>query len=252
MTSHPSRQRGISLFVVLVMVLLTALLVIWASRTSLFNELITGNDADYQRALEAAQAMVRDAEFDIKGIKPDGSACRSDLPAGCRSLDPITATHTRFPQPGSNEDDYADLVGALSSKTPSCAQGICISDHVMSEFWKDPDALAEMRNVGAKYGSYTQSVPIPTPPSTNSNASANVLLIPTKNKAWYWVEVLPFVTSLSGNPDSSTSNGAASVSALIPDPSMPYVYRITAVAQGNKAGTQAVVQSIFVWKKPAV
>jgi Tfp pilus assembly protein PilX len=36
-------------------------------RTSLFNELIVGNDADYQRAFEAAQAILQDAELDIRG-----------------------------------------------------------------------------------------------------------------------------------------------------------------------------------------
>ncbi|MEO8248504.1 MAG: PilX N-terminal domain-containing pilus assembly protein, partial [Burkholderiales bacterium] len=48
------RQRGVSIFVVLVMVLLTTLMMLWAGRTALFNELVTGNDSDYQRALEAA------------------------------------------------------------------------------------------------------------------------------------------------------------------------------------------------------
>ena len=50
----PYRQRGIALFVVLVFVMLSMLLALWASRTSLFNEMVVGNDADYQRAFEAA------------------------------------------------------------------------------------------------------------------------------------------------------------------------------------------------------
>ena len=62
------RQRGISLFVVIVIVLLSTLLSLWAARTSLFNELIVGNDADYQRAFEAAQALMQDAELDIRGV----------------------------------------------------------------------------------------------------------------------------------------------------------------------------------------
>ncbi len=74
-------QRGVALFVVLILVLLTTLLVVWASRSALFNEMITGTDSDYQRAFEAAQAMVRDAELDLQGKRSDGTPCGSE-PAG--------------------------------------------------------------------------------------------------------------------------------------------------------------------------
>ena len=69
------RQRGVALFVVIVFVMLSMLLALWASRTSLFNELVVGNDADYQRAFEAAQALLQDAELDIRRELPDGTAC---------------------------------------------------------------------------------------------------------------------------------------------------------------------------------
>src|SRR5256885_8542923 len=55
--------------------MLSMLLALWASRTSLFNELVVGNDADYQRAYEAAQALLQDAELDIRGEKADGTVC---------------------------------------------------------------------------------------------------------------------------------------------------------------------------------
>ena len=50
----PHRERGIALFVVIVFVMLSMLLALWASRTAIFNEMVVGNDADYQRAFEAA------------------------------------------------------------------------------------------------------------------------------------------------------------------------------------------------------
>ena len=40
-------QQGISLYIVIVIVLLSTLLALWSSRTSIFNEMIVGNDADY-------------------------------------------------------------------------------------------------------------------------------------------------------------------------------------------------------------
>ena len=61
-----------ALFVVIVFVLLTMLAALWASRTALFGEMIVGNDADYQRAFEAAQALLQDAELDIRSAEPDG------------------------------------------------------------------------------------------------------------------------------------------------------------------------------------
>ena len=72
------KQQGIALYVVIVLVLLSMLLALWAARSSLFNELLLGNDADYQRTFEAAQAMLQDAEFDIRGTKADGSICTPD------------------------------------------------------------------------------------------------------------------------------------------------------------------------------
>ena len=59
----------------IVFVMLSMLLALWASRTSLFNEMLVGHDADYQRAFEAAQALLQDAELDIRNENPDGSAC---------------------------------------------------------------------------------------------------------------------------------------------------------------------------------
>ncbi len=44
-------------FIVMVSVMLSMLLALWASRTSLFNEMVVGNDTDYQFAFEAAQAL---------------------------------------------------------------------------------------------------------------------------------------------------------------------------------------------------
>src|SRR2546427_2348398 len=72
--NHASRQqRGVALFVVIIFVMLSMLLALWASRTSLFNELVVGNDADYQRAYEAAQALLQDAELDRKSTRLNSS-----------------------------------------------------------------------------------------------------------------------------------------------------------------------------------
>ncbi len=232
MAASRRRQRGISLFVVMVMVLLSTLLAMWAGRTALFNEVVTGNDSDYQRAFEAAQAMVRDAEFDIMGVRSDGmTACKTEAAyIGCRPL----AGSVFFPQ---DESDYQDLADLLRAKSPSCAAGICVSvdgrlPAAMPEFWNDETALTAMQAAGATYGSRTEAW---------ATEAANPLLKSDVPRAWYWIEVLPY------NVGAVTEAGPTQ--RFAPDNSSPYVYRITAVAQGLKPSSRAVVQTVFVRKR---
>jgi type IV pilus assembly protein PilX len=235
MRNSSANERGVSLLVVMVVLLLSMLLVLWASRTALFNEMVTGNDSDYQRAHEAAHAMLRDAEFDIENQRPDGSACGSAGYTGCRRTAVVTVNGLAvFPE---STSDFEVLESSLAGQIPSCRTGICIAAHVDIGFWTKAagvQGLDAMKKVAATYGQYTGAVAgdIGNPLlKTGSDAA----------KAWYWVEVLPYDTS------SAIAGGAAH--AFAPDSRSPYVYRITAIAQGLKKGTQAVVQSTFVWRK---
>lgn len=238
MTTLRPRQLGISLFIVMVMVLLTTLMVMWGARSALFNEMVTGNDSDYQRALEAAQAMVRDAEFDIKGQQPDGSACRTGLgfDGSCReTVIDASSSKVFYPQ---NVDDYQDLEAALAGRTPSCINGICLPTNVQPEFWKTatgPQGLDPMKAVAARYGEFTGAKASPLVGDQSLVSSS------TDAKAWYWVEVLPY--------DRTTALSAGPSQQFAPDKDQPYVYRITGIARGLKDGTQAVVQTVFVWRK---
>ena len=222
-------RRGIALFVVLVMVLLTTLLVLGASRIALINEMATGIDSDHQRALEAAQAMLRDAEFDIRGLQADGSPCEG---AGCRAWGVLDADGGRAFYP-TDAGELRDLQAALGARSPSCAAGICVPDRVPPQFWTDAAALAEMKRVAASHGAYTAG------PLVGSGHP--LLASGAAQRAWYWVELLPY------DAGNATHGGAAE--ALAPDSETPFVYRITAIAQGLKAATQTVLQTTLVWKK---
>ncbi|SCK52520.1 type IV pilus assembly protein PilX [Variovorax sp. HW608] len=234
MNSPRHRQQGISLFVVMVMVMLTTLIAMWGSRTALLNEMVTGNDSDYQRALEAAQAMVRDAELDITGQKPDGTPCKTDaaFQQSCReTVIDISAGKVFFPQ---GTEDYQDLEAALAAKTPSCIRGICLANKVQPEFWKTANGamgLDQMKAAAAHYGDFTGAV-------ATANGDPSLVSSSSGANAWYWVEVLPYDW-----PGLSYE--------FMPDKEVPYVYRITGIALGRKAGTQAVVQTVFVWRKNA-
>ncbi|MEJ8856619.1 pilus assembly protein [Variovorax robiniae] len=228
MTGQSKHQRGVSMFIVLVMVMLSSLLVIWASRTALFSEMITGNDSDYQRAFEAAQAMVRDAEFDIMGTLADGKTeCRSGAAyVGCREL----AGGVFFP---ADEDDFQTLSDSLRAASPSCMRGICLGND--GTFLNSKTGLEAMQKVAATYGTYT---------GAKATAASNPLLMTGAGqapRAWYWVEVLPY--------DVGAATTAGPAQRFAPDAGNPYVFRITAVAKGLKPNSMAVVQTVFVRKR---
>src|SRR5256885_9861446 len=147
------QQRGVALFVVIIFVMLSMLLALWASRTSLFNELVVGNDADYQRAYEAAQALLQDAELDIRGEKADGTVCTGQDNV-CR-----TSTTAKIPL------ETQEIAPLLSSLGTGCSQGLCGKRGDKQDFWNNSDerlglTLAQLTTagVGARYRSEERRV----------------------------------------------------------------------------------------------
>ena len=224
------RQRGVALYVVIVVVLLSTLLALWASRTALFGELIVGNDADYQRAFEAAQGMMQDAELDIRGEQPNGSACTA------------SATNTDICRVGTTVwfiDEDKDLVGVLSkleAASTGCIKGMCTKRTGIQDWWNDSATLTAMiaTNVGARYGQFTGA--------KTGSASNPILNITTAGRgAWYWVEIMPY--------DVSPSGLVTGTKKLDLNLNPAVVYRITAIARGLKPSTQVVLQSTFARQK---
>ena len=243
-----TRQRGVALFVVLVFVMLSMLLALWASRSSLFNQMIVSNDADYQRAFTAAQAMLQDAELDMLRVSPSGDPCVrvADNPKVCR------ASGVLYPPQGSEE--VAPLIASLSGipdtqcKDALCAKRGTDGTHQGQDFWNDEALMQEMQKdgVGARYGEYTGSVH-----SSNTaelGAAGSAILNQTGDGnvgAWYWIEVLPY-SDAAGN----SSLVVGSTRNLLPISTDPLVvYRITAIAYGRKNGTRVVLQQTFAPQK---
>lgn len=234
-----ARQRGISLLIVMIVVLLSSLLALWAFRSSLVNEAIVGNDADYQRAFEAAQAMIQDAEQDIIGNHPDNRACMQnpDDIKICRLGGTVA-----FPS-GSKDEGLTNLMQRLVQATPTlCLQGICAKRTGPQDFWNDDAVRADMTadGVGARYGEYTGALP----PDAGT-AVANPLLTERRAGlgAWYWVEVMLYSTAES----ALVTNGPSMVNMKL---EYDVVYRITAIANGTKPRTRVVLQSTFARMKP--
>lgn len=239
-TCSAQRQKGVALFIVMTLVMLSMLLALWASRSALFNEMFVGNDADYQRALEAAQALLQDAELDIRGEQASGAACaaHSSQPSVCRSA----ATITQFPQ----ETQHVGLLLAhLSQAVPTrCRDALCTKRAGPQDFWNNVDeakgiTLSQMTatDVAARYGQFTGAI--------SSGESDPILASRETGKGgWYWIEILPYDAN-AGN-SGLIANGSSQL-ALHMQPQV--IYRITAIAHGRKSNTQVVLQQTYVRQK---
>ena len=253
------RQSGVAMFVVIVFVMLSMLLALWASRTSMFNEMVVGNDADYQRAFEAAQALIQDAELDIRGENANGSDCRIPNPTACRGGNP---TYAQIPLEAKEAAAlWADLENIAAG--PRCLNALCLKRTGRQDFWNNVSTktdpltdftLAEMSvdTIGARYGQYSGAqISI----DANEPKGNPILRDRSANNrgGWYWIEVLPY----DPNADKSALiAGGANHLALNMKPNV--VYRITAIAYGRKlrrsAGidlpvTQAVLQQTYARQK---
>lgn len=238
-----ARQRGVALFVVIVFVMLSMLLALWASRTSLFNEMVVGNDANYQRAHEAAQALLQDAELDIRGEMADGNLC---------SAPPCRAYSGALQFPG-DTNEINPLITALEAEPTRCKDGLCARRVGRQDFWNyltasttiQPSAnaaqgevpLSDLMTVGARYGQYTGAQ------LGSSDQPANPILA---NKTdgqggWYWIELMRYsdkAKSANLIVDSSTSELPLNLDVYV-------VFRITALAVGPRPGTTVVLQETY-------
>lgn len=230
-------QQGAALYVVVVLVLLSMLIALWASRSAIFNELVAGNDADYQRAMESAQAMVQDAQDDIYRHLYDGT--KSSLRTGSTQ---------QFP--GSQTIYFGSWSNGLSAQTLQCKDAICLRRTNAEDFWNDPTTLQSMLTLGARYGQYSGAKQTG---STNITPPNPILSMTDGNKgAWYWIEPMPYGTS-GLSPGGNTSKLVQGTNTSVTDADM--VFRITALAFGIKGSssstafkdhspTTAVIQTI--------
>ena len=227
----PHRERGIALFVVIVFVMLSMLLALWASRTAIFNEMVVGNDADYQRAFEAAQSLIQDAELDIRSTGDNNH----------RNGKSILPLETK---------EVSDILIKLSEEETRCKDGICVKRLGRQDFWNypnkknsNPDYEIDMNrmtaeSVGATYGQFTKA-------KIKGNAGDPEHSILTNN-GWYWIEILKYDEN-SGNSGLIVDEtpGAKNLDRLDLRLNPSVVYRITAIAQGLKPNTQAVIQETY-------
>ena len=250
-TTRPAahhRERGIALFVVIVFVMLSMLLALWASRTAIFNEMVVGNDADYQRAFEAAQSLIQDAELDIQqfdttGYRPDDNAA-------------LTAVIVVIIVGFSNE----------RSTSPFCKDGLCVKRQEQQDFWNnhtdtteadDPEVSFEQMtraNNAAKRDDKRNRKNTKTSfnDPANPDVPANPILADRSaddRGGWYWIEVLsyadPDAVGGAGLIVNDDPNAAAATDLLDLRLKPSVVYRITAWAKGLNPNSTAVIQETY-------
>ncbi|WP_312528741.1 PilX N-terminal domain-containing pilus assembly protein [Comamonas sp.] len=241
------QQRGVALFVVIVFVMLSMLLALWSARTSLFGEMMVSNDADYQRAFEAAQALLQDAELDIRNENADGSIC-SGTGDVCRQ-----STADQIPLEASGA---GKLLATLDNQPYKCRNGLCTKRQGKQDFWNNSDAtrgptLAQMSPnsgtpVGARYGRYTGAklgdATNPANPILADRSASN-------RGGWYWIEVLTYDESSKNSnlivADDGAGNNVVANNFLTLNLVPNVVYRITSIARGLKPNTTVVLQQTY-------
>ena len=245
------RQQGIAMFVVIVFVMLSMLLALWASRTSLFNEMVVGNDADYQRAFEAAQALLQDAELDIRRENADGTPCTG---TGCRDN---ISTADKIPI---DKNEVTTLLDELDTQATKCRSGLCTKRTGRQDFWNYTSAttpaptnilpgevkLEDMTKpgIGARNCDYTGAMPGDA--SDPTKTASPILADRSADSAggWYWIEIMLYDDSAKNShvvPPSGTSTTNLLPLNLAPN----VIYRITALAYGRKPGTMAILQQTY-------
>lgn len=235
-----TRQQGIALIVVMVMLLLATIVVLGSTRLGWLSERMVGSESDHQRAFAAAEALIRDAERDIRGLQADGTTpCQKDPSfVGCR---PSATAAPFFPQSVSDLDVLRER---LKANTIRCLRGICLpdtTDTLNRNTWTSQLAAMTAGSgdaaVPARYGEFTG-----IDPASTGNAllqwSRPGVTPAVAARAWYWVEVFLY-TEAAGLV-------AQSEHSLAPDAKQPFVYRITAYVQGMKPGTRVWLRSVYV------
>ncbi len=224
-------QQGVALLVVMATLLLSSIALLGSLQVGWLGERRVGSESDAQRAFAAAEALIRDAELDIRGLRADGTPCDGGTATltGCRAgmeAEPF------FPQ----ADEDLDLLRLrVLAGHRNCLRGICLPDALDSLDGAWTDDLAGMTSgrgntaIAATYGQFTGAVP---------EKAGNPLLSAVPARAWYWVEVFRY------SPAAGILNPAGDLP--IPDRRHPFVYRITAYANGLKPGTRVHLRALFV------
>lgn len=140
---HIIHQRGVALITSLIFLVLLTLVGVTAMQNTTLEEKMAGNNRDRNVAFQAAEAALRDAEFDI--------VCKKSESAGpCTRAVKIA-----------DGSDFAMSISGATMFNAACTNGLCYFSSVKKDadwntFWGDDLlGLAKMEKPSVKYGEYT-------------------------------------------------------------------------------------------------
>jgi type IV pilus assembly protein PilX len=218
-----ARQRGVVLFVVLVLLLILSYLGLTAMQESTAEERMSGNLRDRNVALQAAELALRDAERDLGGLLADGiTVCPAGSTVSGVTCRPV-GERSSSPDPNQQLAFWAWGPALRQTWTPQCTYGQCLSSDMVSAnapVWDDtranwtPQPGSTGTNPTIQYGTYTGAQPI----------------VGVAAQPRYILEIFP------ASPfDVYGTGGTERV-----------VFRITARAVGQNPNTVVVLQSVAV------
>lgn len=238
-----SRQRGFSLIVALMMLIVIAILGVSASQMAINEERGARNDRDRQIAFQAAEAALKDAEYEIYGADSPVCTLAGQVGRGRMRLN----TSTCF-----NEDNYFGYAAGCSGGanpglctyvplTAACSAtpaGACPAylDSVNVDFYKDAAGTGNGHTV--PYGLFTGRQ---FPSQLRSTAAASaasaigtgqpVSIYPPR----YIIEVVPKNTSVNSLTSPGAGGGAGGGQVM---------FRVTAMGFGANPNSQVVLQAV--------
>jgi type IV pilus assembly protein PilX len=229
----PARQGGFSLIVSLMMLIVIIILGISGSQMAITEERGSRSDRDRQIAFQAAEAALKDAEYEIYGAT--GNLCT--LPNQVNHGNMRPGTNTCFNEVSRIGFEYG------CSSPPN--EGLCLTQTVTScnlatagscPAYLDPtvvDFLGDAKGTGTNhtvvYGKFTGRV-YASQQTSAALAKQPISVYPPR----YIIERVPKNTSFTSSTtsDSDTTNGAT------------YMFRVTAMGFGANPNSQVVLQSI--------
>lgn len=199
----PSRSRGFSLIIVLMMLIVVSVLGLGAAQMSLVNERSARNDRDTEVAFQAAEAALVDAERDVLG--------------------PNDSTHQRLCLFRSKDAEaFVAGCGGAGEHQGLCAPG----EPGSAPAWMSADFSADAGKSVA-YGTFTGQHYLSGDSARGSHAGALSVRAPR-----YIVEALHHHGGWQA--DQLQSAGAGEVR---------YIFRVTAIGYGMREETQVVLQT---------
>lgn len=212
----PGHQRGAVLVVALLFVMIISMLGVSSMQSTASEERMSGNSRDWNNAMQAAEAALRDGWYDIKGeCAPGATACNLRNPAINGST------------------GFGDGTGAAGKCSGT---GLCVPNGTYPRYTLLDISNWSSSGTGAvspvTYGNYTLGTG-----DTSFATTAASLGSGLASQAQQIVSQMPqYVLEAMCVPDSTTSLGGIGCPK--------YYYRITSRGYGGNANTQVTLQMV--------